>query len=72
MNPLSSVSTYNYRPNLQPMSNLGSYNRYSGASSIGSRTKFGNASRMYSFAHATNQVENLENQFTFAIFGIKK
>jgi len=61
-----------YRPNLQPMSKIGSYNRYSGASSIGSRTKFGNASRMYSFANATNQVQSLQNQFSFAIFGIKK
>jgi hypothetical protein len=72
MNFLSNDSVLPFRSNLQPMSNLGSYNRYSGATSIGSRTKFGNASRMYSFAHATNQVENLENQFTFAIFGIKK
>jgi surface protein len=61
-----------FRPSLQPSSNLGMYNRYRGASSVGSRPKYGGASRMYSYAHAQNQQDQVINLFISSIFGIRK
>jgi len=61
-----------FRPSLQPSSNLGMYNRYRGASSVGSRPKYGGASRMYSYAHAQNQQDQVIDLFIASIFGIRK
>ncbi len=61
-----------FRPSLQPSSNLGMYNRYRGASSVGSRPKYGGASRIYSYAHAQNQQDQVINLFIASIFGIKR
>jgi hypothetical protein len=60
-----------YLPYLQPTSNLGSYNRYAASGPIGSRTKFGNASRMYNYAHATGKTQELLQEFSLAIYGRK-
>jgi hypothetical protein len=66
---MSSPATPYYPANLQPStSSLGSYKRYAAAPSIGSRPKFGGANRIYSFAHATGQTEQVQEQFVFAIY----
>ena len=64
----SSAAPY-YPPNLQPSSSsLGSYQRYAAAPSIGSRPKFGGANRIYNFANATGQTQQVQEQFAFAIY----
>jgi hypothetical protein len=61
-----------FRASLQPSSNLGMYNRYISAASVGSRPKYGGASRMYSYAHAQNRQDEVINLFVASIFGIRK
>jgi len=60
-----------YYPYLQATSSLGSYGRYTGSASMGSRPKIGGSNRMYNFAHTTGQTEALLEQFSFAIYGKK-
>ena len=60
-----------YLPYLQPTSSLGSYGRYTGSASMGSRPKIGSGNRMYNYAHTSGQTQALLEQFSFAIFGRK-
>lgn len=60
-----------YSPYLQGTPSLGSYGRYTGSASIGSRPHIGGGNRIYNFAHKRGKTQEVLQEFSMAIYGKK-